>query len=141
MKKDKDLFDMDFAEIEARVIAAMAEDDKCHYEILANVEIMSDGKTVWINDSNGCNIGRFCRNGIDIHYSGDQQIALGHQCLDCKIGPCTDADWEHFKVGMSKSYAVVISDKHKPHNLVPMTKLSLTGRLPELPPLHKLPSK
>ena len=83
-------------------------------------EIISDGKVVWINGSDGCNIGRFSRNGIDIHHSAEKQITAGSQCLDCKAGPCTDVDWEHFKLGMLRIYNILIGDNHKPRNLLPL---------------------
>ena len=94
-------------------------------EYQEGVQIQSDGKVVWINDSDGCNIGRFSRNGIDIHHRAEQQIAGGKQCLDCKAGPCTEADWEYFKAGMLKNYNVLIENKHKPRNLAPAKKLEL----------------
>lgn len=86
-------------------------------EIQKGIEIASDGKTVWINGADGCCIGRFCRNGIDIHHDAKRQIALGHQCMDCKAGPCTASDWEDFKAGMLRSYGVLIGDKHIPRNI------------------------
>ncbi len=93
-------------------------------EIQDGFEISSDGRTVWVNDP-FINVGRFSRNGIDIHHSAEQQIVGGKQCLDCKAGPCTEADWEYFKAGMLRVYNVLIEDKHKPKNLAPAKKLEL----------------
>lgn len=87
-------------------------------------EILSDGRTVWVNDS-FINVGRFSRNGIDIHHRAEEQILSGKQCLDCKAGPCTDADWDHFQKGMMFHFGVLIGDEHKPKNLAPAKKLEL----------------
>ena len=44
------------------------------------VEICWDGRTVWVNDQSGCCIGRFSALGVDVHRTGEQQIATGQQC-------------------------------------------------------------
>jgi hypothetical protein len=80
-------------------------------------EIDSDGKTVWVNSVEGCCIGRFSRAGIDVHHDADEQIARGQQCLDCRKGPTTLADWEHFKTAMAKHFEVIVTDDHRPRFL------------------------
>ena len=77
-------------------------------------EIDSDGKTVWVNSHEGCCIGRFCRQGIDVHHDGPEQVRLGQQCLDCKKGPTTLADWTHFKEAMWRHFLVIVGDQHMP---------------------------
>lgn len=79
-------------------------------------EIDSDGKTVWINGSDGCCLGRFSRQGIDIHkdYAGQQE---GGQCLDCKAGPLDRSDWDRFVNGMRIHYGIGVPEKHMPHFL------------------------
>jgi hypothetical protein len=79
-------------------------------------EIMSDGRTVWVNDA-FCNVGRFSRTGVDIHKTADEQMKTGTQCLDCKAGSTTRADWEHFKSTMLRIYGADIEDKYMPEFL------------------------
>jgi hypothetical protein len=57
--------------------------------IETETEITTDGKTVWVNDSQGCCIGRFSKHGIDVHHGIETQMEIGKQCLDCKPGPTT----------------------------------------------------
>lgn len=78
------------------------------------MEIVSDGKTVWINSEAGCCLGRFSKNGIDIHKDVEQQMTDGQQCLDCKPGPVNLFDWRRFQSGMLRFYGVVVTDRHIP---------------------------
>lgn len=78
-------------------------------------EIMSDGKTVWVNHQRGQLIGRFSRTGIDIHRDfSDHKRRYGEHCLDCKPGPTNHEDWNRFKNGMKQFHEIVIPDKHMP---------------------------
>lgn len=79
-------------------------------------EIMSDGKTVWVNGADGCCLGRFSWAGIDVHKDAEGQQESG-QCLDCKAGPTTYEDWLRFKDGMLQHYNVKIAKKHIPQFL------------------------
>lgn len=80
---------------------------------MLETEVTSDGKTVWVNHITGMCLGRFSRFGIDIHKDFAGQMAVG-QCLDCKMGPTTEDDWNHFIAGMKNHYGVVIAKKHRP---------------------------
>lgn len=80
-------------------------------------EIHSDGRTVWVNGSDGCCLGRFSRAGIDIHRDAAAQMATGDQCLDCKAGPTTAEDWTAFQAGMQSHYGISVPNKHMPRFL------------------------
>lgn len=79
-------------------------------------QILSNGKTVWVNGPDGCSAGRFSPiGGIDIHKSFEEQVKdLGDPCLDCKPGPCDVSDWQYFVDGMKKYYNVEVGDEHRP---------------------------
>lgn len=78
-----------------------------------DIEITSDGKTVWVNDAHGCCIGRFSRNGVDIHRTLAEQIEGASECLDCTHG-IDSGTWERFVAGMLEYHSVVVPDIHKP---------------------------
>lgn len=82
-------------------------------------EITTDSKTVWVNDSQGCCIGRFSKNGIDVHHNIKTQMENSISCLDCKPGPTTIDDWRHFQTAMLAHYKIVIDDKYMPFFLKP----------------------
>jgi hypothetical protein len=79
------------------------------------VEIISDGRTVWINESAGMCIGRFSARGIDIHQGAAAQLRGEPQCLDCAHGLPFDEAWERFKTSIHHHHGVVIDDAYKPH--------------------------
>ncbi len=80
----------------------------------ASFEVASDGTTVWVNDDQGTNVGRFSKNGIDIHHNLADQERLGKQCFDCKAGPCGIDDWAHFVAMIWVRNAVRVDNKHRP---------------------------
>ncbi len=84
------------------------------YDETAQFQILSDGKVVWVNAADGCCVGRFAKSGIDIHHTGEVQVSLGEQCLDCRTGPCGADDWIYFQNGMMKAYGLAIGDEHRP---------------------------
>lgn len=71
-------------------------------------EVSSDGRTVWVNTSDGL-IGRFGKMGIDIHSPGGD----GH-CLLCTHGVTTNEDWSTFVTQMLRIYGCAVGDEHKP---------------------------
>lgn len=77
-------------------------------------QIDSDGKTVWMNGEDGCCLARFSWFGIDIHHDFATQAAGAGQCLDCKKGPTTLADWLQFQTGVLKHYGVKVAKRHMP---------------------------
>lgn len=79
-----------------------------------DVQIDSDGRTVWVNDADGCCIGRFGLMGIDIHHPMTEQLDAGSQCLLCTHGPTTATDWDAFVSGMRDLHGVEVADAHRP---------------------------
>ncbi len=69
------------------------------------MQIVCDGVTVWVNNSDGYCIARFGRLGIDIHRKSDESEAKG-ECLHCTHGPTTKDHWEEFKRELLKHYGV-----------------------------------
>lgn len=85
--------------------------------ISSGCEVSSDGRTVWVNDKTGCNVGRFAWAGIDVHHSAQRQVELGQQCLDCKKGPTNMDDWLSFQAAMRLHHGVIVGDEHMPNFL------------------------
>lgn len=80
------------------------------------VQVLSDGKTVWVNGHLGALIGRFSRFGIDIH----AQPGSEEHCLDCRpamsmkhipgFGLPSRADWHVFVRSMMEHHEVQMPD-------------------------------
>jgi hypothetical protein len=78
-------------------------------------QILSDGRSVWVNAADGCCTGRFARGGVDIHLDGEQQVKQGIECIDCfDRTDDFEQDWQRFTRGMKQHYGVEINDEHKP---------------------------
>lgn len=77
-------------------------------------EILGDGRTVWVNASDGSNIARFGRMGIDVHTTITDQMAGASQCLACSPGPTGFADWREFQRLVSLHYGVRVDDTYMP---------------------------
>ena len=77
---------------------------------LPDLEIHSDGKTVWVNNHHGL-LGRLGPRGIDIHEDPSLPNHEVH-CIDC--GPLPPNPWEYFVKAMRKKHNVHIEDKHQP---------------------------
>lgn len=80
-----------------------------------NYQILSDGRTVWINWKDGMCIGRFSPVGVDIHLDAKGQRKSGRECLDCFPRTANlDTDWRKFTEGMQFHYKVLVPEIHKP---------------------------
>ncbi len=79
----------------------------------AVAEVVSDGRTVWINSAEGCCLGRFSRFGIDVHKDAVGQVE-GDPCLDCAPGLPDASGWERFRRGMLEHHGVAVEDRHRP---------------------------
>jgi hypothetical protein len=79
-----------------------------------NIEILSDGRTCWVNGADGCCLGRFVHSKLmvhmDVHRDADGQAGSGSSCLGC----ARDATWPEFKVAMLRYHGVEVPDAHKP---------------------------
>lgn len=74
------------------------------------VQIASDGRTVWVNGTDGCCVGRFSRGLMEVHRTATGQIETGEECLDCRH----EASWADFVAAIKAHYGIVVSDEHRP---------------------------
>lgn len=81
-------------------------------------QIEWDGRCVWINDNTGCCIGRFTRNGVDVHRTGPEQVGTGQQCLDCFNDADPSLAWSRFVDSMRVHHRVEIPAGAKPSFVV-----------------------
>ncbi len=79
-------------------------------------EIFTDGVTVWVNGDDGCCLGRFGLQGVDVHRTVHEQREKG-QCLECTHGPTTRADWDLFVQSMKTRHNIAVGDKYLPLRL------------------------
>ena len=80
-----------------------------------SVSITHGLNATWVNDSVGYCIGRFGRNGIDVHMPAGNHSNT--ECLHCTHGPTSMADWLEFKRLMLTHYQVTVTDKDMPNFL------------------------
>ncbi len=74
-------------------------------------EVISDGKTIWINDHSGL-IGRFSHLGIDVHVDGH---CKGDSCIGGPISSAQRAEaWAAFKAKMLELHDVEVADEDQP---------------------------
>jgi hypothetical protein len=76
-------------------------------------DIVSDGRTVWINGAEGL-LGRFGFGGIDIHRPLKRQETDGCECLFCTHTPPTRSDWDLFVSKMREHFGITVSDSYIP---------------------------
>lgn len=91
---------------------------KRHADKMPPYEIISSRTAVWVNDGSGC-IGRFGKNGIDIHRTLLDQMNSGSECLACTHAPTTEADWQDFRRLMMHHYRIDVPDSARPGFLPP----------------------
>ena len=72
-------------------------------------QIETDGRVVWVN--NEMLLGRFSRNGIDVHIDG--------KCVgeSCSAGMCGLEEWVRFQELMIEHHGIEIGDKYMPQYL------------------------
>ena len=78
-------------------------------------EIVSDGRTVWVNAFDGTRIGRYRRGMMDVHADTAGQT-IGLHCLDCAHGERpggTAIGWNDFVVSMLENHGIAIPDKFR----------------------------
>ena len=76
-------------------------------QVARDIEIMTDGITVWVNTPEGL-IGRLGPRGIDVHAKPGSDV----HCLDCRRLP--ENPWESFVGSMEKHHGVTIQKKWQP---------------------------
>lgn len=84
--------------------------------IINDIEIMDDGRTVWVNNA-ASNIGRFSRWGVDVHTTLAAQMAGAGECLACTHGQTHLADWRGFQSLMREHHGVDVTDRHMPESI------------------------
>ena len=80
---------------------------------IGEVEVLDDGRTVWVNHCSGYAIGRFGPYGIDVHRT-IEEYSSGSECLACTHGETHLNAWRQFQALMQEHYAVTVSDRHMP---------------------------
>lgn len=96
-------------------------------EDVPQASITSDGVTVWVNGAGGL-LGRFGRNGVDIHRPLSEQEERG-ECLLCTHARTTLADWEMFVQQMLKHYGISVHyEKYLPDRFRGLAARSVTKR-------------
>lgn len=83
-------------------------------QIVGDFQIVSDGRTVWVNADTGECVARFSHFGIDIHRRVNEQIAGKPECLLCTHERPGTAEWITFTEFVETTYKVKIAAKHKP---------------------------
>ena len=80
-------------------------------EYIEGKQVMSDGRTVWVNDT--ICLARFCGTSYE--------IANGVEELDIYEGGAggrtTPTDWTKFKILVKKAHGILVPDEHKPNHL------------------------
>lgn len=89
-------------------------------DVINNHQVMSDGRTVWVNSIAGGAVARIGRSRIDVHSKDNTS------CEDC--GP-VEGDlvvmWERFKAKVLEHHGVLVPDDFKP-NWVKMNEATET---------------
>ena len=71
-------------------------------------EVVVGSHAVWVNSADGHCIGRFGRNGVDVHHALEDALAGGPQCLACTHRRTTLEDWHWFRELMFLHHAVAV---------------------------------
>jgi hypothetical protein len=78
-----------------------------------NFDISFGDRAVWVNSAGGC-LGRFGKNGIDVHRAIDEEGLPQPQCLFCTHAPVNLDDWTRFVDAMKQFHGVDISSYAPP---------------------------
>ena len=93
--------------------------------IVSGHQVMTDGRTTWVNAPDGSTVGRFSKWGVDVHRSAAEQLAGMPECIDCthqKPGKTEWASegWGRFVTGVRDHFGVEVPDSFAPA-FVPLT--------------------
>lgn len=80
-------------------------------DVVDGHQVLSDGRTVWVNDATGYAVARFSSKGIDIHQAAGCD---GGECLFCTHEETSDADWVLFRQKMVELKNIYVPERHKP---------------------------
>jgi hypothetical protein len=98
--------------------------------VTRKVLIEAGYNAVWVNDENGCCIGRFGRMGVDVHRPiTDPDYEKKGECLVCTHGPVTRRDWATFVTAMRAGHGVTVPEEFQPAwlRLDPITLAQFEG--------------
>jgi hypothetical protein len=76
-------------------------------------EILTDGRTVWVNGLDGACLGRFSKNGYEIMNAGTPPPKSSHYLL-AEAGPTDLDDWEVFCVCMMGHHNIDVPFDYAP---------------------------
>lgn len=82
--------------------------------------VETDGRVVWVNSSMGMCIGRFSKDGVDVHADYDGQRA-GIHCLDCIHDLPPVEAWDRFVASMKKFHDVDVDASFRPAFVIAAT--------------------
>lgn len=79
-------------------------------QLLEQVEVSPDGKTVWVHALDGSTVGRFSKVfGMDVHTTITAQMEEGaSQCLYCTHTKPQHGDWVKFCQLMLQHYGIQV---------------------------------
>ena len=81
-------------------------------------QILSDGRTVWVNGLSGESLARLSSfRGmaiIDIHNKLDAQRQTGSECLDCRHDLKGANAYEYFVLSLKRNFGVEVAEEHRP---------------------------
>lgn len=81
-------------------------------------QILSDGKTVWVNGLRGECVARLSgfedMASIDIHQPLEVQRETGKECLDCRSDLRGADAWHYFVLSLQRHFGITIHEKHRP---------------------------
>lgn len=101
-------------------------------------ELFSDGRTVWINASDGSSIARFGRMGIDIHTSSTDQMNGAPQCLACTHEKTDLFDWRRFQKLIKQHYDIDVNDSYMPKHITEVNRHLLSESPAEAEQLKRM---
>lgn len=84
------------------------------FEAIEAIEVIGDGKTVWVNNESGDCLARFGTLGIDNHTSTEEQLNGASQCLYCTHGKTDINDWLTLKLKVNEIYGVHVPEQLSP---------------------------
>ena len=82
------------------------------------VQYSDCGGAVWVHCSDGSTVGRFGKQGVDIHNSVTEQLAGAKECRLCTHGVPTRKEWRMFIDKAYEYWGVVIPERAFNHSLL-----------------------
>ncbi len=93
---------------------------------MEEIQIESNDTHVWVNTTGA--IGRFNKNGFEVHKKPEEQMETGEECIECYHGKTEVIHWRRWVQEMKKHHDVDIDDDHMPLFLRMKFSIAETGR-------------